>query len=445
MNGLPNIVRERLKMMATAGDHPDPDLLAAFAEQALPDRERTPLLEHLARCTHCRELLVLSAPALESGAVAKDTVPAQKAPWFSWPVLRWGALAACVVIVGTAVLMQTERHSLPVARDVSAPPVLASKPQAQAKVAETSPQEPGGATLSLSMQEPRQAPVDNALNAEIRNKKDQSEEGLYSEFSPGPPATSRLMAHGAVSALAKTPGTQWDTVQRGGASAGKVGAVVPPPPAPSAVANLASTDKGQDLPINSRNLDILSTPTTNETVEVQAATPSVEANSADVSPKTESPGRAKAAGASNPTVALETNDADQSNAPADTRAKALRERSLMFHVELERWTISSSGQVQRSRDSGKSWQPVVVADHATFRALSANGPDLWVGGADGLLYHSADAGIHWTQIKPVADNATLTADIAAIEFTDPQHGKITTANGEAWLTTDAGRSWQKRN
>jgi len=115
----------------------------------------------------------------------------------------------------------------------------------------------------------------------------------------------------------------------------------------------------------------------------------------------------------------------------------------MFPVE--RWTISSTGQLQRSRDSGKSWQPVVVADHAIFRALSANGPDLWVGGAAGLLYHSADAGAHWTQIKPVADNATLTADIAAIEFTDPQHGKITTANGEAWLTIDAGHSWQKKN
>jgi photosystem II stability/assembly factor-like uncharacterized protein len=37
--------------------------------------------------------------------------------------------------------------------------------------------------------------------------------------------------------------------------------------------------------------------------------------------------------------------------------------------------------------------------------------------------------------------STLTADIAGIAFTDPQHGKITTSNGETWTTEDAGQSW----
>jgi photosystem II stability/assembly factor-like uncharacterized protein len=35
----------------------------------------------------------------------------------------------------------------------------------------------------------------------------------------------------------------------------------------------------------------------------------------------------------------------------------------------------------------------------------------------------------------------LTADIAAIEFTDLRHGKVTTANGEVWLTGDGGQTW----
>jgi photosystem II stability/assembly factor-like uncharacterized protein len=83
----------------------------------------------------------------------------------------------------------------------------------------------------------------------------------------------------------------------------------------------------------------------------------------------------------------------------------------------------------------------VVAEKATFRALSANGPDIWVGGAQGLLYHSTDAGGHWIQVKPAAGDLPLSADIAAIEFTDPRHGKVTTAGGEVWLTADAGRTW----
>jgi photosystem II stability/assembly factor-like uncharacterized protein len=38
----------------------------------------------------------------------------------------------------------------------------------------------------------------------------------------------------------------------------------------------------------------------------------------------------------------------------------------------------------------------------------------------------------------------LTGDISAIEFTDILHGKITTANGEAWATEDAGQTWRKQ-
>ena len=37
-----------------------------------------------------------------------------------------------------------------------------------------------------------------------------------------------------------------------------------------------------------------------------------------------------------------------------------------------------------------------------------------------------------------ADLPALMADIAALEFTDPQHGKLTTSPGEVWVTIDAG-------
>jgi len=83
MSDLPNIVRERLKT-APAGLHPDPNLLGAFAEQALSDRERTQVLDHLARCGECREVVALATPptAIVDG---RDTAYVSKAPWFSWP------------------------------------------------------------------------------------------------------------------------------------------------------------------------------------------------------------------------------------------------------------------------------------------------------------------------------------------------------------------------
>jgi len=120
------------------------------------------------------------------------------------------------------------------------------------------------------------------------------------------------------------------------------------------------------------------------------------------------------------------------------------DRAKLRRSLVSRWTISADGQLQHSIDAGQTWQPVAVAEKASFRALSANGPDIWVGGAAGLLYHSRDSGFAWTQVKPSFAGANLSADIAAIEFTDILHGKITTANGEIWVTEDAGQTWRKQ-
>jgi len=107
-----------------------------------------------------------------------------------------------------------------------------------------------------------------------------------------------------------------------------------------------------------------------------------------------------------------------------------------------RWNLSSEGMLQRSFD-GKTWQTVPVADNAVFRAVSAVGPEIWVGGNRGSLYHSSDSGQHWTQVKPAVNGSPLTADIVGIEFADAQHGKLTTSNRETWTTSDAGQSWTR--
>src|SRR6516165_7871635 len=104
MTDLPNTVRQRLRAKRSE-NHPDPNLLSAFVEQTLRDRERTAVLEHLALCGDCRDIVALAAPPVES-SVAHDTGRGQRVSWFAWPVLRWGALAVCLVIVGSAVLLR---------------------------------------------------------------------------------------------------------------------------------------------------------------------------------------------------------------------------------------------------------------------------------------------------------------------------------------------------
>jgi photosystem II stability/assembly factor-like uncharacterized protein len=109
-----------------------------------------------------------------------------------------------------------------------------------------------------------------------------------------------------------------------------------------------------------------------------------------------------------------------------------------------RWTLSSDGTLQRSVDSGRTWATIQISSAATFRALAANGLDIWVGGSAGAFFHSSDAGQHWTQIRPIASGEVLTDDIIGVEFTDLQHGKLTTAGAETWFTADAGQTWQKQ-
>jgi hypothetical protein len=109
-----------------------------------------------------------------------------------------------------------------------------------------------------------------------------------------------------------------------------------------------------------------------------------------------------------------------------------------------RWTLTADGTLQRSLDLGRTWQPITVAAGATLRALAANDLDIWVGGTAGALYHSADAGQHWTRVQPVSDGQQLTSDIIGVEFADVDHGRLNTSSGEVWTTKDAGSNWEKQ-
>jgi photosystem II stability/assembly factor-like uncharacterized protein len=109
-----------------------------------------------------------------------------------------------------------------------------------------------------------------------------------------------------------------------------------------------------------------------------------------------------------------------------------------------RWTLSADGTLQRSLDTGATWQTIVVSSKTVFRALAANDLDIWVGGSAGALFHSSDAGEHWTQVRPVANGAVLEDDIVGVEFTDILHGRLTSSAEETWITADAGQTWHKQ-
>jgi len=449
MNDLHKIVRQRMQAVV-AGDHPDPDLLTAFAEQALPERERTPVLEHLARCADCRDVLALaSVPAGSAATQIKDTAIARKAPWFSLPVLRWGALAACLVIVGTAVLMyRDEKLAYKDLRQAPPPSASASANNAgDANAPDSSPQETKSKTLldqEVSTGVPSPVPMppnvspEKRLTSRIPIPKQLDAAGL----KPATPPVS-----GANALLAKN---LRDDRQMGAAhstlAGGMAGGIAPPPPAPAAAREKAAGPEKKDVPAPQPPQVDNYTAQANEPVMQMVDATSADSDKSDK--KVDVPGRAKTSGAATTALAVAPSDElnmQKSITPATAEvAKARKERGAFSRAAGLLWNISSDGQLQRSADSGKSWQPISVAEGAIFRALTFNGPDIWVGGAAGSLYHSPEAGAHWVQVKPTANGVSLSGDISAIAFTDPQRGKITTTNGQTWITGDGGKSWSQQ-
>jgi len=139
MQQLPKIVRSRLRTNVPP-DHPDPDLLTAFAEGSLLGAERATLLDHVSHCTGCRELIILSAPELapEIRAQVRPT-----AAWLRLPAFRWGALAASLAVIAAAVLLhqpkskQTTEIAMQTAPAASAPPAAEPAPPARRDTTES--------------------------------------------------------------------------------------------------------------------------------------------------------------------------------------------------------------------------------------------------------------------------------------------------------------------
>jgi photosystem II stability/assembly factor-like uncharacterized protein len=120
---------------------------------------------------------------------------------------------------------------------------------------------------------------------------------------------------------------------------------------------------------------------------------------------------------------------------------ARRADAASVPAQSAQWMISAQGSLQRSYDSGKTWQTVPVQPGASFRAFSTAGTEVWVAGNAGSLYHSPDSGRNWVEVQPTAAGRKLQADIISVNFSDPLNGALTTENGEVWTTSDGGKSW----
>jgi hypothetical protein len=177
-----NSLRRNLADLLPGGDHPEEDVLSAFAEGSLLERERHAVLGHLAGCAECREVLSLCAteehqPLRDLELVAATAPFAAKRnpkpPLRSW--LPWVAVAAGVVIAcGVALHFAENRlaHGRLAAREAataSTPPPAIGQPRAPAASLETRITKSADATIPQSGPAPPEPQV-TAGTATIRKE-----------------------------------------------------------------------------------------------------------------------------------------------------------------------------------------------------------------------------------------------------------------------------------
>ncbi|MGC2477499.1 MAG: YCF48-related protein [Candidatus Sulfotelmatobacter sp.] len=478
MKRVPQIVSERLKAAAPAVEHPDAGVLTAFSERLLLQAERMIVLEHLARCGECREIVALALPASEP--VQQIARPALGyTAWLTWPVLRWGLIAAGLVAITSFGVMQYQRRSSTTAYNTR-------RSEAAGKITNALPLSPSlsqPAEDHAKLQAPppteqRDLVSSNAGSAEVAAPMPAQRKARQAGVTPiggplgGPPVqsqqnTNNFQQQGVVQALPSQLAKQLHP--------GQLPANLPAPSRSQFVDNSssqASTDLGIPV-LESQRMD-------QQPIHGALAESRIE--------------RIKPAGTSSNMSALKVlpPDVSPANAPAPAPLDQKSQDAGSSGVPM-RWTISPAGGLLRSLDQGSTWQKVDVnnsspaaaslspmnppsrAKEATneravsndslakdrltqdkgslakedaisliFRAVASNGPDVWAGASGGLLYHSSDAGAHWARVVPSASGLSLTGDIVNLEFLDPQHGRVVTSTPEVWTTSDAGQSWLKQ-
>jgi hypothetical protein len=451
MNNVPKFVRQRMARPG-AGDHPDANLLAAVHEGGLTKQEREQVLLHLANCSACREALALALPEVAEHSAAASSA----ARWLRWPMLRWAGVAAAVVVVAAAVVIQSSRRSVEVPRAMTEQQAAsAEKPEPAISVEANAPtavlrdqaQVKTRSSLKKEVEESRglREKAEKFAEKDSADKKllDRKQDALAGRAGSNAPAmaqaTNRLAQQNEEQQLQGPAAKQsYDEVtknaqqqQNSSVKAPNTGMIAteqrqaqpPPPQAPASQANaVESVDvRGQGAPLEMQKAKTQDRAGANVDKQTAAREGSAELSSSLGTEDTAVVGGATA-----------------STKPAPTRGPLMRAAGSV----TPRWRLGANGILERSVDAGRSWQLVRLgAPVVKLRALSAVGPDIWAGGAGGALYHSADNGQTWARVTMKTGDVDLKTDIVRVEFTDAQHGVVTTSAGESWITENAGAGW----
>lgn len=428
MADVPKIVHHRLRaatpeqrMLERA--HPEADVLTAFAEQALSAVERDGVLQHLALCADCRDVVALALPAMEmtvtpveteSEAVRAHLPDKARTNWFAWASLNWANLRWAALAAGIAIAVLVVRPGLEHLAKPSPPASsVASHGVAPAVPPDSSAQVAPGMERSIEEKGVEAKTGTASARSEFSGPKMRA-------TTPAPQAWPRplVAANGKKeSATAAQP------------------AATPPP---GTVAFDAPRNTTEATDVSEAASAVIAAPTTEADLMAWADAPPIEkAKPALEDTEVNEPPKTTIAGA---------------QAMSLTRHALLAKAAAPRETTLDQnatWMIAA-GILQRSLDGGQRWQTALRADHALLCYANPNrGPEVWAGGQAGTLLHSTDGGTTWSAVSVSFKGQPLSSDVTHIDVTHvdvrgPAAIVLATDNHETWSSADGGKTWEKK-
>ena len=464
MTEVPKIVYDRLRAAlpdraGPAQAHPEADLLTAFAEQALSATERDGVLEHLALCGDCREAIALALPAAdmvaapiatETEAVRATSIRAKSErnflTAFGWPSLRWAALAAGVAVAAAVLLMHPGTLNQATLSSVNRPVATTAPPASAPQIA--SPSVPASSIPSSSVaSSPKdQSAISVRTSARTNEARPNSEMRPFKKLNAGEAVTPPHQAQrGMLLAENKDKSAQ----------AGKWAAA----PSAGALALDASTSRRatETVEVSGAAAAVEVAPSPDDTLMARNETPAIE----KAKPALQEPAL--------PEKEMKVNGQQNTQAAVVSGLAKPQARAMMSSAKLASpvsqslahrvtWVITG-GILQRSPDSGQSWQDALRADHPLL-CYASHDEDVWAGGLAGTLFHSADGGVTWVQVQPSIKAQQLSSDVTHIDVRGNVRGDVrgdvhggvrgpaeivlSTSTGEIWSSADGGKTWEKK-
>ncbi len=397
---MPQIVKSRLaRGRAAAESHPDANLLAAFSEAALPAADRQNVMEHLALCQGCRDIVALALPEMTVALQPKEVEPRRV-----WRFLRWVPVAACVAVVGIAGLWQYNRqHQSVVAKLETINPISRQQPEAASAANDKAAPAPAG----LVRKDPGVARKDESYGdmvPPLRKKSIEADLPASPNFAmAAKQADQAAVLKNEIAPEAQIPAPQIADSRTEDQSARSLDHLVRAKPA----AGLAGAST---------------------TVEVTGQAVSVEAAAGAIGSSVATMQKAVAV----PSWRIASNDSLQRSLD---RGSTWRDITIVPDITV-------GGDFRAGSNSNA---PVPQAyPRPAIRALYTSGAEVWAGGAGGALFHTLDSGAHWMRVVPASPGVALTGDIVKIAFDDSLHGSVATSTQQVWTTSDGGQSWRKQ-